>query len=375
MRIVNASAPGKLVLLGEYAVLEGAPALAVAVDRRARVRIRARSDGVCEVSAPDLGVVGARRSIDGAGQSHWSGGAVEPARLRLVDCIWQSLAREELAPAPGSGLQLHLDTSGFFEGADGARSKLGLGSSAALTVALASALAAFAGRSDVVADRAHWLQRLVRMHSAWQDGHGSGVDIAASLAGGLVAYRRCAAAGAPSCTSLAWPLAGVECLFVWSGQTVSTADSLQRLAQWRRAHPDAYAAHMQELGALAEAATEAVQQGNGAAFVALVADYAKALERFGAASGLEIFSPAQKQLVELAAQSGASYKPCGAGGDFGVMVVQEADRLARIERSMIASGLHAVSLAVDPHGLRCSRPATRRDALREDSIVHECRSS
>ena len=42
---VHATAPGKLVLAGEYAVLEGAPALAVAVDARASAAIRAEGRG------------------------------------------------------------------------------------------------------------------------------------------------------------------------------------------------------------------------------------------------------------------------------------------------------------------------------------------
>jgi phosphomevalonate kinase len=36
-----ASAPGKLVLAGEYAVLDGAPAIVMAVDRRAVVSVAA----------------------------------------------------------------------------------------------------------------------------------------------------------------------------------------------------------------------------------------------------------------------------------------------------------------------------------------------
>jgi phosphomevalonate kinase len=36
---VRASAPGKLLLAGEYSVLEGGVAVVMAVDRRARARI------------------------------------------------------------------------------------------------------------------------------------------------------------------------------------------------------------------------------------------------------------------------------------------------------------------------------------------------
>jgi phosphomevalonate kinase len=352
-----ASAPGKLVLLGEYAVLEGARALAVAVDRRATVRITPRNDGVCIVSAPDLDVFNARMSLDVDGRPRWQCIEAERAKLRLVDHVWSALSREGLAPSSGDGFCMELDTAVFFEGNGSGQAKLGLGSSAALTVALASALAVYAGHAEEIADRAQWLHRLLRMHASWQDGRGSGVDLAASVAGGLIAYRLAGDDSRPSFTSMDWPIAGVHCLFVWSGQAVSTADFLRRLAQWRLGHHAEYAAHMRNLCKLAEIAVDALQEGRGAAFVAIVAAYAMALENFGAACGLEIFSAAQKRLAELAAQIGVSYKPCGAGGDFGVVFVQDADRLARIERIILVEGMHSVPLAVDPQGAYCVKLA------------------
>jgi phosphomevalonate kinase len=352
-----ASAPGKLVLLGEYAVLEGARALAVAVDRRATVRITSRTDRVCVVSAPDLGVFNARMPLDVDGTPRWQGGEADRAKLRLVDHVWRALSREGLAPSSGDGFCIELDTAVFFETNGSGQAKLGLGSSAALTVALASALAVYAGHTEAMADRAQWLQRLFRMHSSWQDGLGSGVDLAASVAGGLIAYQLAGQDPTPSFTSMNWPMAGVHCLFVWSGQAVSTADFLRRLAQWRLGHHAEYAAHMRSLCDLAEIAVDALQEGRGEAFVAVVAAYAIALEDFGTACGLEIFSAAQKRLAELAAQSGVSYKPCGAGGDFGVVFVQDADRLARIERRILVEGMHSVPLAVDPQGAYCVKVA------------------
>lgn len=353
-----ASAPGKLVLLGEYAVLEGAPALALAVDRRATVRITPRTDGVCVVNAPDLGVFNARMPIDVDGRPRWQWAEADAAKLQLVDHVWRALALEGMAPSRGDGFCMDLDTAGFFETNGSGLAKLGLGSSAALTVALASALAVFAGHAEVVADRLQWLHCLFRMHSSWQDGRGSGVDLATSVAGGLINYRLTGSEPQPSFTLLDWPMADVHCLFVWSGQSVSTADFLRRLAHWRLGHHAEYAAHMQNLGELAEAGAELWQEGRGADFVAMVAAYATALENFGIACGLEIFSAAQKRLAQLAAQNGVSYKPCGAGGDFGAVFAQDSARLARIERSILAEGLHCVPLAVDPQGAYCVKFAT-----------------
>ena len=339
-----ASAPGKLVLLGEYAVLEGAPALVAAVARRARVRIGHGAGDLLEVHAPELGVARARARSDRAGHLAWLPEAVGAERLQLVEAVWQALAHGGLTP-PHQGLRIDLDTSGFFDAAG--RGKLGLGSSAALCVALASALAAAAGQAQALDDRAAWRRRLVDLHGAWQGGQGSGLDVAASLQGGLVLYRR-EGASADSC---AWPPAGASCLFIWSGQSVSTRGFLQRLATWRRAQPAAYAARMGELGSISEAACGALQ-GKPGAFVSLVDAYAQALRALARDSGLEIYSPAQQRAAVWAAREGAAYKPCGAGGDFGVVVADTPARLERVRRSMIDDGLQPVALAVDPHGLQ-----------------------
>ncbi|GLQ99541.1 mevalonate kinase family protein [Dyella mobilis] len=358
MMQLSASAPGKLVLLGEYAVLEGAPALVLAVDRRANVRIEQRDDGVCEVNAPDLGVSGAAVTVQ-AGSLRWQCDQAVAAKLSLVEHIWQGLMQEGLAPIAGEGFTLHLDTAGFFHVEGDTRAKLGLGSSAALTVALASALATMAGRADVLDDRTQWLRRLLRMHGRWQGGRGSGVDLGASVAGGLIRYQLVGSAREPAFTSLGWPMAGVHCLFVWSGQSVSTNDFLQRLAHWRTTRASDYAGHMHELGALAEAALEALQRHDGQSFIGLTKQYASALQQFGHACGLDIYSPAQKALAEMASAAGVSYKPCGAGGDFGVVFADDAERLATFEGAIVSAGMHVVPLGLDSEGISSHMRQTR----------------
>src|SRR5262245_32806891 len=101
-----ARAPGKLILTGEYAVLDGAPALVIAVDRRAIAR--------------------QTRPPPPRGSSPF-----------LVAVAAEIAARRgEGDPAAARAMRVAVDSSAFYDGT----TKLGLGSSAAVTVA-ATALA------------------------------------------------------------------------------------------------------------------------------------------------------------------------------------------------------------------------------------------
>src|SRR5262245_2351577 len=142
-------APGKVLLLGEYAVLEGRAAICAAVDRYARARV---APGPLRVEAKNLGIA-------------WEG-AGEPPPALAAACA--------LLSARGASAQVEIDTSEFSQG----EVKLGLGSSAAALAALAAALAPDLSPKD----RFHLAEDA---HRAAQGGIGSGVDVAASTYGGL----------------------------------------------------------------------------------------------------------------------------------------------------------------------------------------------
>ena len=57
---IEVSAPGKLVLIGEYGVLFGAPAVVMAVDRRALVELRSADGTRWILTAPEV----APRSVE-----------------------------------------------------------------------------------------------------------------------------------------------------------------------------------------------------------------------------------------------------------------------------------------------------------------------
>lgn len=334
MHAVHASAPAKLVVAGDYAVLEGAPAVVIALDRRARVDVAPLADtDEFLVDAPDLDIRGARGRFDGE-RIAW---ASDAERLTLVTAVLQYLAQHDATPRPS---RITLDTHAFFAD-DGA--KLGLGSSAALTVALTAAVNA-AQEND-----APDLAAMIGMHRRMQDGRGSGLDIAAALMGGSLVYRL--RDGRPQAERVRWPRELGMCC-VWSGRSASTGSALARLADWRTRHAADYDAHMLALSDAAQAVATALHAGDGAGMAAGMARYAAMLARFGEAVGIDIVSAEHRALAAMANDCGVVYKSCGAGGgDVGMAVAIDSDRLSHFARQAASAGFRLVETGIDERGL------------------------
>ncbi|HZV92237.1 MAG TPA: hypothetical protein VFF72_03415, partial [Caldimonas sp.] len=314
MKRIVASAPGKLVLTGEYAVLEGASAVVLAVDRRARVVLDDHDGDDYRIEAPDIGVAVAHCRIEAAGRVRWVDvDGDRAARLALVAAVLQAAAQNG-APAP---FRVGLDTREFVA-ADGVglQAKLGLGSSAAIAVALSGAIHVREGRQPPSP------RSLIDAHRRFQGGRGSGLDVAASLSGGATIYRR--RRGEPQITPAAW-LGEIGLCCVWTGRAASTRAMLEHMAAWRAREPALCASLMEELAAVAAIAADALRAGNARALLDAVRDYAGGLDRLGRASGVDIVCAEHRAIGAIAAAHGVTYKSCGAGGgDVGVALAIDA---------------------------------------------------
>jgi phosphomevalonate kinase len=150
------------VLSGEYVVLQGAPAIAAAVDRRVRVSVsESQSESHC-ITAP--GYLKGKWFFH-AGKDRvfvWQEALPETSAFSLVEEVWRSFDSAEW-PA----LNLVIDTQQFCDPDTG--QKLGLGSSAAVAVALSAALGKYASLNSNNGRTA------MDAHDRFQDGRGSGV--------------------------------------------------------------------------------------------------------------------------------------------------------------------------------------------------------
>ncbi|MGQ0619243.1 MAG: mevalonate kinase family protein [Panacagrimonas sp.] len=343
---LTASAPGKVVLLGEYAVLEGAPAISTAINRRATAHVNRTGNRRMRVLAPDLESDPAEFTLHADGL-RWRRPEVAD-RFSLIGQLLRQALNGSARPESNTGFDLILDTSAFFATSRERRRKLGLGSSAALTVACASALSTHAHDPCTTDDRRPCLARMLEVHRAFQNGQGSGVDVATSLFGGTIIYQRQKPL-APK--ELNWP-GDLHYRFVWSGRSASTSAMLGKLRDWKCQHPTGYDAHMQALCGLAEAGAVAFARGDTADLIRIADAYAAALGHLDEASSLGIVSTEHRRLSQLGRAAGLVYKCCGAGGgDIGVALCQDPERLLRFDADIAREGFQPVPLTVDEPGL------------------------
>ena len=174
--MVTASAPGKVYLFGEHAVVYGEPAVPCAIARRATVTVEARDDDRLRVNAEDLTLDGF--TVEYSGETGTDTDVDVPDSLVEAATGYIDAAVEQArdaADAPEAGFDITIE-SDIPLGA-------GLGSSAAVT---AAGIRAGARELGVDLTDAEVAERAYRAELAVQDGNASRADTFCSAAGGAV---------------------------------------------------------------------------------------------------------------------------------------------------------------------------------------------
>jgi len=305
---IGASAPGKALLCGEYAVLESAPAVVAAVDRRVWVT--------------------------------WSKDSVPlPPEAKAT----LQLAQEELGPVPYC---LVPDVSDLQQD----RVKLGLGSSAAAAAAAAGAVFATHGR-DLDDPKT-----LRRVFACAFEGHasiapqGSGVDVAASTFGGFLRFARIGdevETRALTCPS------DLVIQLVWTGYAARTSELVQKVGALRRHDLGRYRACMDRLIELARGFASELEAGNASGVVATAASYSNAMAALGKAARAPIVDARLERTAELARRFSGSAKPCGAGGgDVAIAFFLDREAVEGFKVACKDEGLHPIEVSWGATGVR-----------------------
>lgn len=326
MRVL-ARAPGKLVVLGEYVVLAGGPALVMAVDRHCVADLQPSDDPVCHL-----------RTQADCDEDHRFD-FMAASDVAVVDAVIQHWSSYEVGAWRG-----RLDSRPLFVRGR----KLGLGSSAAALVAWAGAWTAYArSRGASVAEPS--VEELVELHRAMQAGAGSGLDVAASRHGGVLAFRL-DEADRPEVVSVTLPNS-VRFVGVATPRAASTPDLLRRFEAWRAAEPAAAESQLDRMRQLAEIGVASSGAGDAPQFLEAVRRYGLELDTLGAAIGANIVTPEHAAIARVAARAGVTYKVSGAGGgDIGLGFAADDEALEAFAAAVPAS-CEVLRLAVDEDGL------------------------
>lgn len=349
--------------MGEYAVLEGAPALVAAVNRRAKVTLQPLPGREFRVEAPDIGIPALSFRLDEAGKARFSDKVPPQTRNQLhffFTAFHTALRALKEYPQIFSPAAISLNTGEFFyenRQSAGKPIKLGLGSSAALTVALLGALLAHAGKPPFSEKERREVFRLgVQAHHAAQQNLGSGIDVAASTFGGMLEYQ--IPPGSSPETALVRPLALPEnCYFraIWSGKSASTTELVKQVQRFRDKDPAGFRKIMAEMAEISSTGIAGLKKVDTPAFLDTVQEYCRAMERLGRLSGAPIISPEHRRIGEIVRGCGAAYKPSGAGGgDLGIAFATTEAILEECEVQLKQAGVECININIAREGVQIS---------------------
>ncbi len=317
--IAGASAPGKIMIAGEYAVLEGAPALVGALQTRARALFFETNRSRAPETLRPLSK------------------APEAAQTR-------ALAETHCGTVPRDIL---LDVASLRHG----DRKLGVGSSAAGAAACSAAVFAWHGHDLEQPDvSARVLDVAMRGHRAVAP-EGSGADVAASALGGVVSFRR-TGTDTFDAKRLPWPK-GLIVRVVWTGQEARTSNLVRQVRAWGQSDPTRYTERMAALTESAQEFVAAYSDGNAERVLSCADQYGEAMAALGRESGAPIVEERLSKVRSLAQEEQGAAKPSGAGGgDVALGFFTDANRARRFEDRCAHAGFAVLDATVGGPGVR-----------------------
>ena len=272
-------ASGKVILLGEHAVVHGSPAIAAGLEQGVEVRLRPAGAGVREVPT-----------------------GTDP---RLSEALAQACTATGIHPSVGLSLEIRSELP----------EAVGFGSSAALAVALIRACLAgwdTEWSGSQVANAANQIETIFH-------GRPSGIDATTATLGGILRFQ----IGPPlSCEPV--PLAGeLVLLLVQTGTRHTTSSTVGALGERARSQPEIYQPVFTAITALVQEAHDCLRNGQ--------------MDRLGAAMtmnhgllrALGVSTPELDGAVSAALEAGAlGAKLTGAGGGGAILALCGSDPAA-----------------------------------------------
>ncbi|MGM9902677.1 phosphomevalonate kinase [Enterococcus sp. 10A9_DIV0425] len=329
--MIEVSAPGKLYIAGEYAVVEtGHPAVIVAVDQFVTVTVEtARKVGsIQSAQYSDMPVRWTRRN----------GELVLDIRENPFHYILSAIRLTERYAQEKNILLSFYDLKVTSELDSSNGRKYGLGSSGAVAVATVRALDQFYALNLTQLE----IFKIAALANLAVQDNGSCGDIAASCYGGWIAFstfdhqwlkKQQSIHTISELLAIDWPGLSIEplqtpedlrLLIGWTGSPASTSDLVDQVHRSREEKRTAYQKFLEESTICVNEMIKGFKENNVALIQQMIRKNRQLLRELSTITGVLIETPALNKLCNLAEKYEGAAKSSGAGGgDCGIVIVDQ----------------------------------------------------
>ncbi len=320
----TASAPGKLMLLGEHAVVYNRPCIVTAVDQRMKATAQFLNEPVFQLEAPDVGLKNYQKPIKNLGKGEI------PKEAKFAETAIRLILAQGKTLDKGIKITTKSQFSALF----------GFGSSSASTVAIVSSLANLFGKK---------LSQKKLFEICYQtvlevQGKGSGFDIAAAIYGGTTYF----VTGGKTIKPLT--VSGLPLVIGYTGikaDTVTLIDQVKKLSQ---KYPKLVENSYGQIANLVQEAKIAIAKKDWQTLGELMNFNQGYLE------GLGVSSQKLSSLIYAARDAGAyGAKLSGAGGGDCMIALVSAQTKSKVAKAIARAGGKVVNVDVNAPGVKIEK--------------------
>lgn len=350
--------PGKLMVAGEYAVLEpGGQAIVIAVDRYIKAVVKPSTQNI--LSLPQLGLDNVTFETEG----HNITFSVSNPKLSFIDNAITTYLRYVLEKS----IELRpFSLTITSELDDSSGRKYGLGSSAAVVVAVMAALSQLY-KSEMKEPSTELLYKLASIAHIKTQGNGSCADIAASTYGGWIHYRAFESSwlldeinketAINELVEQSWPNLlithltpppNLKVCVGWTGKEAATAPMIDKINNLRLRKPELYARFLEESENAVGNLVNSFQEGDSLRAISGLSQNRKALMRLSEAAETTIETVKLKELIRIADKFGSGKTSGAGGGDCGIAFLSGESSVAELYAEWSKEQILPLHLDVSP---------------------------
>lgn len=319
MNKIKVSAPGKLMLLGEHAVVYNHPCIVTAVDQRLYLTAEVTKEPNFELNAPDVKVKSYKKPLTRLGK-----GKIPPGAKFIEIALLNFQKKFKLA----SGVKI--ETSSF-------KSTFGFGSSSASTVCAIYAL------STLFKIKLSKKQMFDLAYKTVLDiqGKGSGFDVAAAIYGGTTYF----VTGGKTIKPL--KIKNLPLIVGYTGIKADTATLISKVSQLAKKHPQIIQKTLDLVQKVTENGKKAIENGNFQTLGELFNINQGYLESLGVSSNK--FSA----MIYSSREAGAyGAKLSGAGGGDCMIALAPQAKKSAVEKAITKAGGKIIKVQTNAKGVR-----------------------